>query len=47
MWLVDFDPVIGAEIQKLRPALVISVDSIGRLPVRLVVSLCRSTMTDP
>lgn len=37
VWLVDFDPAIGAEIQKLRPAVVISMDSIGRLPLRMVV----------
>jgi mRNA interferase MazF len=36
---VDFDPSVGAEIQKIRPALVISVDSIGRLPLRMVVPL--------
>ncbi len=36
---MDFDPAIGAEIQKVRPALVISVDSVGRLPLRLVVPL--------
>lgn len=39
VWLVDFDPAVGAEIQKVRPALIISVDSIGRLPLRLVVPL--------
>lgn len=39
IWLVDFDPAVAAEIQKVRPALVISVDSIGRLPLRLVVPL--------
>src|SRR5262249_40494816 len=37
IWLVDFDPSVGAEIQKVRPALVISLDSIGRLPLRIVV----------
>jgi len=36
---VDFDPSVGAEIQKVRPTLVISVDSVGRLPLRLVVPL--------
>ncbi len=36
---VDFDPSVGAEIQKVRPALVISLDSVGRLPLRLVVPL--------
>jgi len=39
IWLVDFDPVVGAEIRKLRPALVISVDTIGRLPLRMVVPI--------
>ena len=37
IWLVDFDPAVGAEIQKVRPAVVISLDTIGRLPLRLVV----------
>jgi len=37
IWLVNFDPAVGGEIRKLRPALVISLDSIGRLPLRLVV----------
>lgn len=39
VWLVDFDPVVGAEIQKVRPALVISLDSVGRLPLRMIVPL--------
>jgi mRNA interferase MazF len=39
IWLVNFDPAAGAEIQKLRPALVVSVDSIGRLPLRMVVPI--------
>jgi mRNA interferase MazF len=39
VWFVDFDPAVGAEIQKVRPALVISLDSIGRLPLRIVVPL--------
>lgn len=37
VWLVDFDPAVGAEIRKLRPAVVISVDAVGRLPLRMVV----------
>lgn len=39
IWLVEFDPAVGAEIRKLRPALVISLDSIGRLPLRVVVPI--------
>ncbi len=36
---MDFDPGVGAEIRKVRPALVISLDSVGRLPLRMVVPL--------
>jgi mRNA interferase MazF len=39
IWLVAFDPAIGAEIQKIRPAVVISIDTIGRLPLRIVVPI--------
>lgn len=39
IWLVDFDPSVGAEIRKVRPAVVISMDAIGRLPLRLVVPI--------
>ncbi len=37
IWLVDFDPAVGAEIRKVRPAVVISMDAVGRLPLRMVV----------
>ena len=36
---MDFDPTKGAEIQKQRPALVISSDAIGKLPLKLVVPI--------
>lgn len=39
VWLVNFDPAAGAEIQKVRPAVVISLDTIGRLPLRMVVPI--------
>ena len=39
VWLVDFDPSVGAEIRKVRPAVVLSRDRIGRLPLRVVVPL--------
>src|SRR5262249_8703984 len=42
VWLVDFDPALGAEIRKVRPAVVISMDSIGRLPLRMVVPITDS-----
>jgi mRNA interferase MazF len=39
IWLVDFDPAVGAEVQKVRPAVVISVDTIGSLPLP-AIALC-------
>ena len=39
IWRIDFDPSLGAEIQKIRPAVVISKDTVGRLPLRIVVPL--------
>lgn len=39
VWLVDFDPTRGAEIQKTRPAVVVSVDTVGRLPLKIVVPI--------
>lgn len=39
VWLVSFDPTIGAEIRKTRPAVVISSDAVGRLPIKLVVPI--------
>jgi mRNA interferase MazF len=39
IWLVSFDPTRGAEIRKTRPAVVVSSDGIGRLPIKLVAPL--------
>jgi mRNA interferase MazF len=37
VWLVNFDPTIGSEINKTRPAIIVSSDSLGILPVLVVV----------
>ncbi len=39
IWRVDFNPTIGAEIQKKRPALVISLDAVGILPIKLIAPI--------
>jgi mRNA interferase MazF len=39
IWIVRFDPAEGAEIRKTRPAVVVSSDAIGRLPLRTVVPI--------
>jgi mRNA interferase MazF len=36
VWQVDFNPTKGSEIKKLRPAVVISSDALGILPIKLV-----------
>lgn len=39
IWWVQFDPAIGSEANKLRPAIVASVDEFAGLPIRLVIPL--------
>jgi mRNA interferase MazF len=39
IWLVNFDPTIGSEIRKIRPAIVISSDATGKLPIKLVAPI--------
>ena len=36
IWRVNFDPTTGTEIKKIRPAVVISSDAVGKLPIKLV-----------
>ncbi|MDP2965956.1 MAG: type II toxin-antitoxin system PemK/MazF family toxin, partial [Pelolinea sp.] len=33
IWLVNLDPMTGAEIQKTRPAVIVSNDALGKLPL--------------
>lgn len=37
IWLVNLDPTIGSEIQKTRPAVIVSSDVIGILPLKIIV----------
>lgn len=39
VWLIRFDPIEGAEIDKTRPAVVVNPPSVGRLPLRIVVPI--------
>jgi len=39
VWLINLDPTIGAEIQKIRPGVIVSSDAIGNLPLRVIVPL--------
>jgi len=39
VWNVNLDPTIGAEIRKIRPCVIVNVDSFAKLPLKLVVPL--------
>ena len=39
VWLVNLDPTIGSEIRKTRPAVIVSSDLIGILPLKVIVPL--------
>ncbi len=39
IWLCNFDTTIGAEIKKIRPAVVVSSDGVGKLPIKLVAPI--------
>jgi mRNA interferase MazF len=39
IWWIRFHPSEGAEIGKVRPAVVVNVPSVGRLPLRIVVPI--------
>jgi mRNA interferase MazF len=39
IWLINLDPTIGAEIRKTRPAVIVNDDSLGKLPLRIIVPI--------
>jgi len=39
IWLVNLDPTVGAEISKTRPALIVSDDNVGKLPLRVIAPI--------
>jgi len=39
IWQINLDPSIGSEMKKSRPALLINVDSLGKLPLKIIVPI--------
>lgn len=39
IWWPNFEATVGAEIQKIRPSVVVSSDSVGKLPVKLAAPI--------
>lgn len=39
VWLISLDPTVGAEINKIRPAVIVNDDSVGILPLKVIVPI--------
>jgi mRNA interferase MazF len=39
IWHINLDPIVGAEIKKARPAVIVNVDEVGVLPLRIIVPI--------
>ena len=39
VWLINLDPTIGAEIKKTRPAVIVSSDDVGTLPLKVIAPI--------
>ena len=39
IWMVNFEPSIGSKIQKLRPAIVVSSNNVGRFGLKIVIPI--------
>ena len=39
IWQIELDPTIGAEMKKTRPALIINVDALGKLPLKIITPI--------
>ncbi|MCW3075287.1 MAG: PemK family transcriptional regulator [Flaviaesturariibacter sp.] len=39
IWLINLDPTVGAEIKKTRPAIIVNDNTLGKLPLKIIVPL--------
>ena len=39
IWLINFDPTIGAEIKKTWPAIIVNDNALGKLPLKIIVQI--------
>ena len=39
IWQIALDPAVGAEIKKSRPALILNVDALGKLPLKIIAPI--------
>lgn len=39
IWLINLDPTVGSEIKKTRPAVIVNDNSLGKLPLKIIVPI--------
>ena len=39
IWQINLDPTVGSEIQKIRPAVIVNDDALGKLPLKIIVPI--------
>ncbi len=39
IWLVSLDPTVGSEIKKTRPAILVNDNTLGKLPLKIIVPI--------
>lgn len=39
IWLINLDPTVGAEMKKIRPAIIVNDDTLGKLPLKIIVPI--------
>lgn len=39
IWLINLDPTVGYEITKTRPAIIVSDNALGKLPLKVIVPI--------
>ena len=39
IWFINLDPTQGAEIKKKRPAIIVNDNSLGKLPLKIIVPI--------
>ncbi len=39
IWLVSLNPTVGSEIKKTRPAIIVNDNTLGKLPLKIIVPL--------
>lgn len=39
IWLINLDPTKGAEIKKIRPAIIVNNNSLGKLPLKIIIPI--------